>query len=281
MRITINLATRPFVELKPVYARLRLVMALLALVAVGLGAWLYVASKRERAARDQMDALVRQTEGFQQERGQNETRMRQPQNRAVLERAQFLNGVFAQKAFSWTAVMMDLEQMLPAGVQVTSIQPSVAADGTVSIHLRVSGPRELQVNLMRNLEHSKRFLQPRLVNESAQLQDNGRVPAAQTGVTGVTGGVQFDILSGYNPLPVVKPEKKTAPSDKSTSAGGPLMPVPRAGPKKIDASGAPAGPNAKRVVPAAGAMPAARGQLVPPKNQVAQPARPPVSGGGR
>jgi type IV pilus assembly protein PilN len=34
MRITINLATRPFVELKPLYARLRLVMALLALAAV-------------------------------------------------------------------------------------------------------------------------------------------------------------------------------------------------------------------------------------------------------
>jgi type IV pilus assembly protein PilN len=278
MRITINLATRPFVELKPVYARLRLAMALLALVAIGLSAWLYVASKRERAARDQMDALVRQTEGFQRERGQNEARMRHPQNRAVLERAQFLNGVFAQKSFSWTAVMMDLEQMLPAGLQVTSIQPSVAADGDVTIHLRVSGPRELGVNLMRNLEHSKRFLQPRLVNESAQLQENGRVPAAQTGVP---GGVQFDILSGYNPLPVAKPEKKTAPSEKSKSAGGPPMPVPRAGPNKIPASGAPTGPNAKRARPATGAMPAARGQLVPPKNQVAQPVRPPASGGGR
>src|SRR6185437_11267264 len=135
MRITINLATRPFVELKPVYARLRMVMGLLAVVAIGLGVWLYVAGKRERAAREQMDALVQQTEGFQQERAQNEARMRQPQNRAVLDRAQFLNAVFAQKAFSWTSVMMDLEQVLPAGVQVTSISPSVAADSTVSIHL--------------------------------------------------------------------------------------------------------------------------------------------------
>lgn len=273
MRITINLATRPFVELKPVYARLRLVMALLALVAIGLGAWLYVASKRERASRDQMDALVQQTDSFQQERAQNEARMRQPQNRAVLERAQFLNGVFAQKAFSWTAVMMDLEQMLPAGVQVTSIQPSVAADGDVTIHLRVSGPRELQVNLMRNLEHSKRFLQPRLVNETAQIQESGRAaPAAQAGVP---GGVQFDILSGYNPLPVVKPEKKTAPSEKSKSAGGPPIPAPRVGPKRIPASEAPTIPNAKRVIPAPS------GQPVPPRNQMAQPARPPVSGGGR
>jgi len=222
MRITINLATRPFVELKPLYARLRLMMGLLALVAVGLGAVLYLYSKRERAAQEQMDTLVQQTEAFQQERGQNEARMRQPQNRAVLERAQFLNTVFAEKAFSWTSVMMDLERVLPGGVQVTSIAPSVAADGDITIHLRVSGPRELMVDLMRNLEHSGRFLQPRLVNETAQTQENGRVGPA----VGVPSGVQFDILSGYNPLPLVKQDARSALPAKPTVTGGPLAPIP-------------------------------------------------------
>ena len=37
MRISVNLATRPFVELRPLFARLRLAMGLLALLAVGLG----------------------------------------------------------------------------------------------------------------------------------------------------------------------------------------------------------------------------------------------------
>ena len=36
MRISINLATRPFVELRPLFARLRLAMAGLALLAVVL-----------------------------------------------------------------------------------------------------------------------------------------------------------------------------------------------------------------------------------------------------
>jgi type IV pilus assembly protein PilN len=208
MRITINLATRPFVELKPLYARLRLIMAVLALVAVGLGAALYLFNRRERAAAQQMQALQQQTQAFQQERAQNEARMKHPENRDVLERAQFLNTVFAEKAFSWTSVMMDLEQVLPAGVQVTSIEPDVAPDGDVSIHLRVNGPRDLAVNLMRNLEHSKRFLQPRLATESAQTQENGRaIPVANTGIS---GGVEFDIHSGYNPLPELKPEKAAA-----------------------------------------------------------------------
>lgn len=216
MRISINLATRPFVELKPLYNRLRVAMALLALVAVGLGAALYFFGRQERGAEQRMEALEQQTQAFQQERVQNEARMRRPENRAVLERAKFLNTVFARKAFSWTSVMMDLEQVLPAGVQVTSIEPSVMADGAVSIHMRVNGPRDLAVDLMRNLEHSKRFLEPRLVNETAQTQENGRAAAAVN--TGMLGGVEFDIVSGYNPLPPAKTEKKDAVN--ATGGGG-------------------------------------------------------------
>jgi len=37
MRISVNLATRPFVELRPLFAQLRLAMIALALVAIGMG----------------------------------------------------------------------------------------------------------------------------------------------------------------------------------------------------------------------------------------------------
>ena len=231
MRVTINLATRPFVELKPLYARLRLLMGLLAVIAIGLGAGLYAFSGHERAAAEQMDALTRQTEAFRQERAQNEARMQRPENRAVLDRAKFLNTVFAQKGFSWTSVMMDLEQVLPAGVQVTSIEPSVTADGVVSIQMRVNGPRELEVDLMRNLERSKRFLQPRLMNETAQTQENGRALP----VAGVVGGTEFNILSGYNPLPAVKAAQNQADEVSAAQKAGAAM---GANPKSSNAGGA-------------------------------------------
>ncbi len=186
-------------------------MAALALLAIGLGVGLYFLSARARTAEAQMDELKRQTEAFQQERQNNETRMLQPENSGVLDRAKFLNALFASKSFSWTSVMMDLEQVLPAGVQVTSIEPVVTAEGDVNIHLRVSGPRDLTVDLMRNLEHSQRFLTPRLASETLQTTETGRlVPVTQTGVP---GGVEFDILSGYNPLPA---EKKPAVAKDAT-----------------------------------------------------------------
>ena len=222
MRISVNLASRPFVEIRPLLARLRLLMALLAVVALGLSFWLHSLSQRAAVAQARIDAVHAQTLALQQQRTANEARMRQPQNRDVLDRSHFLNGVFARKSFSWTAVMMDLERVLPPGVQVTSIEPQVSKEGEVTIRLRVSGDRDRAVQLVRNLEHSSRFLQPRLSSESSQATEgtNGLAGGARTAPTPtsftftsttpnggraasapVPGGVEFDILSGYNPLP--------------------------------------------------------------------------------
>ena len=214
MRIAINLATRPFVELRPLFARLRLTMAALALTAIALGIVLHILNKNARAEQAQMDALKAQTLAVQLERQTNETRMREPQNRAVLERSQFLNDLFARKSFSWTAVMMDLERVLPAGVQVTSIEPAIAAEGDVNIRLHVSGPRDLAVDLVRNLEHSQRFLAPHLNNETAQSQERGLQPVAETVAP---GSVEFDILSGYNPLPMSLKDREQEQINKSAA----------------------------------------------------------------
>ncbi|MBS1798537.1 MAG: PilN domain-containing protein [Acidobacteria bacterium] len=222
MRISVNLATRPFVELRPLFAKLRLVAVGLALLAVVLGLTLRSLNARARTAEAQMNALKARTLGYQQERQRNEARMRQPQNMAVLERSQFLNALFAAKSFSWTAVMMDLERVLPSGVQVTSIEPATSKTGEVSIRLRVSGDRDRTVELVRNLEHSQRFINPRIATEQTQAQEtSGRVgfqPAAP-------GAVEFDILSGYNPLATETAraskdaaKEDTAASDAATSA---------------------------------------------------------------
>jgi len=75
----------------------------------------------------------------------------------------------------------------------------------------VSGNRDAAVELVRKLEHSQRFLTPRLVNETAQTQQGG-------GATPVAFGpvaVEFDIMSGYNPLPETGKD--------STSAAGKNM----------------------------------------------------------
>ncbi|WP_348266891.1 PilN domain-containing protein [Edaphobacter paludis] len=215
MRISVNLATRPFVELRPLFARLRLAMVALTIVAVGLGFWLHALNGRAEIAQAQMNALKAKTQQFQQERQANEARMRQPQNMAVLERSQFLNELFANKSFSWTAVMMDLERVLPVGVQVTSIEPVITKEGDVNIRLRVSGERDRAVQLVRNLETSQRFVAPRLASEAAQKQQEGNRNGMQAAMP---GAVEFDILSGYNPLPETAAQSKAVV--KAERSGG-------------------------------------------------------------
>ncbi|MDQ2833377.1 MAG: PilN domain-containing protein [Acidobacteriota bacterium] len=226
MRISVNLASRPFVELRPLFARLRLAMGLLTVLAVVLGFALHSLSAKAAAAEAQMSALKAKTLQYQQGRMANEARMRQPQNMAVLERSQFLNAVFARKSFSWTAVMMDLERVLPAGVQVTSIEPAITKTGEVNIRLRVSGDRERAVQLVRNLERSERFVSPRLASEQAQTQEGSRPGGAmQIGQGNQAGAVQFDILSGYNPLP--ERRVKEAVAKASERGGGDAAEAPR------------------------------------------------------
>jgi type IV pilus assembly protein PilN len=244
MRISVNLANRPFVELRPLFARLRLAMVVLTVLAVGL--WFALRSLEAKAsvAQAQMDKLKSETQQYQHERQVNEARMHQPQNMAVLERSQFLNAMFARKSFSWTAVMMDLEKVLPTGVQVTSIEPVISKDGDVTIRLRVSGDRERTVQFVRNLETSQRFLQPRLSSEQAQTQEGHTTTQVLA-----PGAVQFEILSGYNPLPTKSVKEGSAKKDEEGDAPKvrtpkktvvPKNPLPRGGVVKAPAQkGAP------------------------------------------
>jgi type IV pilus assembly protein PilN len=217
MRITVNLASRPFVELRPLFAKLRLAMIGLAVLAIALGVSVRAMSNHVRVAEAHMDALKAQTTALNNERFASQAKMRQPQNQVVLDQSKFLNQLFAEKSFSWTTVMMDLERVLPAGVQVVSIEPAITPDGEVNIRLRVTGDRDRAVELVRNLERSRRYVAPRLANETAQTQEQqGRLMQ-----TGMEPGVQFDILSGYNPLAVVepKPAAKKTPAAARKAAG--------------------------------------------------------------
>jgi len=216
MRIQLNLASRKFVELGPLYLRLRVLIVLLAVVAAPL--WLLVATEQRKAsaAQARLSAVEQKIVAMESQRQAFQADMREPQNAAVLTQAQFLNQVFASKAFSWTAVMMDLENVLPSGVQVLNIDPVISRDGKVTIRLRVSGQHDRAVDLIRNLEHSHRFLYPRLADETAESNQNGK-PIEQVSTT--TPGVNFDLLAEYNPLPMAS-EKPAAAAHHDTGKSG-------------------------------------------------------------
>ncbi|MGA7522588.1 MAG: fimbrial assembly protein [Acidobacteriaceae bacterium] len=233
MRISVNLASHPYVELRPVYRRLRTWS--LILILVGLALWFLYHNERGQAeeAQARVANVENRVQQLEQRRQNYQAMMQQPKNASILRQSDFLNGLFRQKAFSWTATMTDLETVLPTGVQVLSLDPIVAPDGHVTIRLRVTGDRDRALDLVRNLEKSRHFASPRVASESLATQGNqGGVQNAST-----SNQVNFDILADYRPLPLEsggsqKVETKPPEEKKSSHAAGTHHPAHRKESKK-------------------------------------------------
>lgn len=215
MRITVNLATRPFADLGPAVKRLRIGMGALAGLSICLYAGLHLLHQKAERARETEQQADRRIAAVTAEQQHYRDLMHQPDNAAVLQQAQRLNKLFDEKAFSWTLAMEDLETVLPGGEQVTTLEPARdEKTGTISVHLRVAGPRDKAVELVQNLEHSRRFAEPRITNESSESNSG---PNQQLPPVSVSSNASFDLWANYNPA--APDERKSAKRKETSSAG--------------------------------------------------------------
>jgi type IV pilus assembly protein PilN len=215
MRITLNLASRPFADLGPAIKRLRIAMGALALVAIGLWTGLHLFHERAEEARASEHSLDASLARLNQERQGYYALMQRPDNAKLLEQTAVLNQLFERKSFSWTLAMESLETVLPGGVQVTRIEPEPGKDGHILLHLQVVGPRDKDVDLVRNLETSRRFVLPRIVGESAaETQSNS--PNQRLEPVSASNRFGFDVLAEYNPP---TPDERKHLKHKKPAAG--------------------------------------------------------------
>jgi type IV pilus assembly protein PilN len=167
--------------------------------------------------------------------------MHQPKNAAVLSQSQFLNQLFARKAFSWTAVMMDLENVLPSGVQVLNIDPVISRDGKVTIRLRVSGQRMIVASTWSATSNIRAVSWLPAPGPTRRRRATRTVKPVEQ--VSATSNVNFDLLAEYNPLPdgrrqsrlrrgrrtpAVRPEAKRSRSTHSKVAAGKAARKPQA-----------------------------------------------------
>jgi type IV pilus assembly protein PilN len=254
MRISLNLATRPFADLGPALKRLRIAMGVLAVASILLAVALHAIHQKAEAARARDHSLDGQIARIAQERQGYQQLMLQPANAQLLKQSAVLNKLFEAKAFSWTLAMEDLETVLPGGVQVTTLEPERGKDGRITVHLRVIGPRNSDVELVRNLEHSRHFVLPRIVGENAE---SNVAPGQQLAPVSASDRVQFDLLAGYSPANSLehktpgndsgKPSRKSSPPAQSSVRGRrAILPVSPSGatrpPYTGPSSSAPGGP---------------------------------------
>ena len=192
MRIDINLASQPYEDSGRFWTYWGTGLALLA-IATALMVFLAV-SGFVRAGRDreQIAKLKAEIAAYDQEKAQAEAILNQPKNRDLRERSRFLNQLFERKAFSWTRVFEDLEQVMPAHLHVISIHPGVWTENTIDIKLVVGGESpEQALDLVRKMENSNHFKETRIGSE--------RFVTEQGGNSGNGDRVQFEIEAAYLP----------------------------------------------------------------------------------
>lgn len=187
MRIDINLASQQYEDRRKFWFRWGSPLVVLGLLTLWL---LYsVISGLIVAYKDTGLIRARQAQiaSRDQEKAAAEALLNLPQNRNTRDRSQFLNDLFQRKAFSWTRVFEDMEQVMPARLHVVSIHPEMGDGNQLQIKLQVAGEsRERALELVRRMEASKRFQQTHIATEHL-LQGQGG------------DNVEFEITAQYVP----------------------------------------------------------------------------------
>ena len=192
MQLNINLASQPYEDSRQFWTYWGTGIGLLALVTVllvFLAVNGFIEGNRDR---QQISHLKTQLAEFDQEKNQAQAMLNQPQNRTVRDQSRFLNDLFARKAFSWTLVFEQLEQVMPAHLHVISIHPGISPDNNLELKLVVGGEtREQALDLVRKMESSKHFKQTRIDTERFENGNN---------INNNNDRVQFDIDALYVPV---------------------------------------------------------------------------------
>lgn len=195
MDITVNLANQPYIDSRPIIRGLRISMLIVGVLTLAVASTAFFVNRKAQESRRRDRSLEATMSSMQAEQRAYQTTMRSSLALDTARRADELNQIFDAKAFSWTGVMQDLERVLPSKVQVTAIEPTRTKEGAISLHLRVVGPHERSIDLLRNLEASRQFIEPRIVGESlANNQGSGQKSVAVDAST----LMEFDLLTGYN-----------------------------------------------------------------------------------
>jgi Tfp pilus assembly protein PilN len=191
MRIGINLASRPYQDEGQFYRRWGTALLLSVLLTVSLifiSVRHYQNSQKEWASARRAEAELAE---LKKDEAQAQQILAEPRNRGTRDQSQFLNASIVRKSFCWTRLMEDLEKMMPPGIRVTSITPTMDQHNRFTLKLEVQGEsREGAIELLRNMEKSQHFRSPQLTDEAHPGTNKGG--AAQE-------GIKFIVVTSYLP----------------------------------------------------------------------------------
>jgi type IV pilus assembly protein PilN len=166
--IHLNLAARPYRDYRPIYAVVIATSILIAFLMLN-NLDTYVRYVHDtRTTRNEITSIQAQ---IQQEHRRAEAATRDTSTIDLLslsKEAKFVNTQLAQRAFSWSELLDQLEAVLPDNVRITSISPQFADNGLVHLSLACEGksPDTLLTTINR-LQRDPHFSNPFPTNQES------------------------------------------------------------------------------------------------------------------
>lgn len=167
-----NLATRPYRDYRPVWAVagtfILLTAALLAYNAQT--AWRYFATTQE--TRGEIEKLEQEIARERERATAARQAVARYDTETLQQRSLFVNERIAERAFSWSALLDDLESVLPNDVRLTRLTPKPIRGGGYLISMDcVSKSEDGMVSLIRRFFGNPKFARPTPTSEA--VSDEG------------------------------------------------------------------------------------------------------------
>lgn len=211
MRLNINLASKPYIDVQRVLLRWGMLVVLLAVCTAALATRAITSWRESRDVNARIAVLRNETAALDQQRSQSLAILQSPENSSVVDNSKFLNALIARKSFSWTRVFMQMEEIMPPRLHVLSIAPDlIPHTNNVQVTLKVAGTsREAAVELVRRLERSPVFRDARISQETLVTDHKSE------------DSVSFDLTAIYVPQTVPEAHQlQPAAAAKAREEGG-------------------------------------------------------------
>jgi Tfp pilus assembly protein PilN len=166
MKVRLNLSTSPLESNRRFTLGASVIGALAFVLLIVLSQRAYSTWSSDKIFRARQVSLESQIATLERQRRSLATFFEDADNVKRRQRAAYLNSLIQQRAFPWIKIFMDLENILPEGARVVSIEPKLVGE---DVQLRVlvgAASDESKLKFLKALEKSAQFSHIELLSES-------------------------------------------------------------------------------------------------------------------
>ena len=181
--IHLNLAARPYRDYRPVYAVVVVMSLLTAFLMLNNVETYFRYVHETKTTRAKIAAVDEQTRVERDNAAAAQRRLASLDLARLSAQTRFVNAKLTERAFSWSALLAELESVLDQDVRLTSVSPTFTEKGPIQLSLELeSKSADGMIRTINRMHEDPNFLNPFPSHETA-----------------VDGGFRFDLSVQYIP----------------------------------------------------------------------------------